>query len=152
MYKTVFVAFYQGDQLKSRLKKVCTGFHASLYPCPNSNNERTEMLQGVRTRLEDLNMVRCPPRRVLRDSNLPLSPTHTGVEPNPRPSHARARRRGQGVAELEHHGEEDESHLPHLEHVQHGRHEEMFDWRMLGARRGHSDRAESPGRRFGTCR
>ncbi|CAH2071600.1 unnamed protein product, partial [Iphiclides podalirius] len=57
IYKTVFVAFFQGEQLKSRIKKVCTGFHASLYPCPPSNGERQDMVKGVRTRLEDLNMV-----------------------------------------------------------------------------------------------
>ncbi|XP_022118568.1 V-type proton ATPase 116 kDa subunit a1 [Pieris rapae] len=57
IYKTVFVAFFQGEQLKSRIKKVCTGFHASLYPCPPSNSERQDMVKGVRTRLEDLNMV-----------------------------------------------------------------------------------------------
>lgn len=57
IYKTVFVAFFQGEQLKSRIKKVCTGFHASLYPCPPSNGERQDMVAGVRTRLEDLNMV-----------------------------------------------------------------------------------------------
>ncbi|CAG4918975.1 unnamed protein product [Colias eurytheme] len=57
IYKTVFVAFFQGEQLKSRIKKVCTGFHASLYPCPPSNTERQDMVKGVRTRLEDLNMV-----------------------------------------------------------------------------------------------
>ncbi|XP_038223246.1 V-type proton ATPase 116 kDa subunit a1 [Zerene cesonia] len=57
IYKTVFVAFFQGEQLKSRIKKVCTGFHASLYPCPPSNAERQDMVKGVRTRLEDLNMV-----------------------------------------------------------------------------------------------
>lgn len=28
LYKTVFVAFFQGEQLKSRIKKVCTGYHA----------------------------------------------------------------------------------------------------------------------------
>ncbi|XP_023941817.1 V-type proton ATPase 116 kDa subunit a 1 isoform X1 [Bicyclus anynana] len=57
IYKTVFVAFFQGEQLKSRIKKVCSGFHASLYPCPPSNTERQDMVKGVRTRLEDLNMV-----------------------------------------------------------------------------------------------
>ncbi|XP_012288952.1 V-type proton ATPase 116 kDa subunit a isoform X2 [Orussus abietinus] len=57
IYKTVFVAFFQGEQLKSRIKKVCTGFHASLYPCPNSHAERQEMGKEVRTRLEDLNLV-----------------------------------------------------------------------------------------------
>lgn len=57
LYKAVFVAFFQGEQLKSRIKKVCTGYHASLYPCPSAHEERDEMLKGVRTRLEDLNMV-----------------------------------------------------------------------------------------------
>ncbi|EAT42023.1 AAEL006390-PA [Aedes aegypti] len=57
IYKIVFVAFFQGEQLKSRVKKICSGYHASLYPCPNEYNERSEMLQGVRTRIEDLNMV-----------------------------------------------------------------------------------------------
>lgn len=57
IYKIVFVAFFQGEQLKSRVKKICSGYHASLYPCPNEYSERDEMLQGVRTRIEDLNMV-----------------------------------------------------------------------------------------------
>ncbi|GBO99090.1 hypothetical protein EVAR_7051_1 [Eumeta japonica] len=57
LHKTVFVAFFQGEQLKTRIKKVCSGFHASLYPCPPSNTERQNMVKGVCTRLEDLNMV-----------------------------------------------------------------------------------------------
>ncbi|XP_034487586.1 V-type proton ATPase 116 kDa subunit a-like [Drosophila innubila] len=57
IYKTVFVAFFQGEQLKNRIKKVCTGFHASLYPCPSSHIEREEMVKNVRTRLEDLKLV-----------------------------------------------------------------------------------------------
>lgn len=56
-HKTVFAAFFQGEQLKTRIKKVCAGFHASLYPCPSTLTERNDMLQGVRTRLEDLNLV-----------------------------------------------------------------------------------------------
>uniref|UniRef100_A0A453YNN5 V-type proton ATPase subunit a n=1 Tax=Anopheles funestus TaxID=62324 RepID=A0A453YNN5_ANOFN len=57
IFKTVFVAFFQGEQLKARIKKVCTGYHVSLYPCPSSGSERTEMVKGVCTRLEDLKMV-----------------------------------------------------------------------------------------------
>lgn len=53
----MFVAFFQGEQLKSRVKKVCSGFHASFYNCPSAHSERQEMLKGVKTRLEDLNMV-----------------------------------------------------------------------------------------------
>lgn len=55
--KTVFVAFFQGEQLKSRIKKVCAGFHASMYPCPSTIQERDEMLNGVKLRLKDLEMV-----------------------------------------------------------------------------------------------
>ena len=53
----MFVAFFQGEQLKSRVKKVCSGFHASLYPCPNVPSERQDMVKGVNTRLEDLHLV-----------------------------------------------------------------------------------------------
>ncbi|KAF5299267.1 hypothetical protein FQA39_LY02440 [Lamprigera yunnana] len=55
--KTVFAAFFQGEQLKTRIKKVCAGFHASLYSCPNTKAERVELESGLRTRLEDLNLV-----------------------------------------------------------------------------------------------
>lgn len=55
--KTVFVAFYQGEELKARVKKVCAGFHATLYPCPASSQERISMVEEVKTRLEDLNLV-----------------------------------------------------------------------------------------------
>lgn len=57
IYKNVFVAFFQGEQLKSRVKKVCAGYHAALYPCPDNYEEREDMLKGVQVRLEDLNMV-----------------------------------------------------------------------------------------------
>ncbi|XP_014220358.1 V-type proton ATPase 116 kDa subunit a-like isoform X1 [Trichogramma pretiosum] len=57
IYKTAFVAFFQGEQLKSRITKVCNGFHASLFPCPSNHTERTEMTKDVATRLEDLNLV-----------------------------------------------------------------------------------------------
>ncbi|XP_063230731.1 V-type proton ATPase 116 kDa subunit a 1-like isoform X3 [Bacillus rossius redtenbacheri] len=56
IHKTVFVAFFQGEQLKSRVKKVCVGFHASLYHCPSVYSERQEILAGVQTRIEDLNL------------------------------------------------------------------------------------------------
>lgn len=52
------MAFFQGEQLKSRIKKVCIGFRASLYDCPTSQAKRQEKLKAVRTQLADLNMVR----------------------------------------------------------------------------------------------
>lgn len=57
IHKTVFVVFFQGEQLKSRIKKVCAGFHASIYPCPSANDERGEMVKGVNTRIEDIKLV-----------------------------------------------------------------------------------------------
>ncbi|KAG8192050.1 hypothetical protein JTE90_025316 [Oedothorax gibbosus] len=55
--KVVFILFFQGDQLKGRVKKICDGFHATLYPCPETFEERQSMLSGVKTRLEDLHQV-----------------------------------------------------------------------------------------------
>lgn len=55
--KCVFIIFFQGDQLKSRVKKICEGFRATLYPCPETAAERREMAIGVNTRIEDLQTV-----------------------------------------------------------------------------------------------
>ena len=57
MSKAVFMVFYQGEQLKTRVKKICEGYHATTYPCPEKASERREMMYGVNTRLEDLNTV-----------------------------------------------------------------------------------------------
>ncbi|XP_030369170.1 V-type proton ATPase 116 kDa subunit a isoform X3 [Scaptodrosophila lebanonensis] len=57
VYKSVFIIFFQGDQLKSRVKKICEGFRATLYPCPEAPADRREMAMGVMTRIEDLNTV-----------------------------------------------------------------------------------------------
>jgi V-type H+-transporting ATPase subunit a len=55
--KSVFVIFFQGEQLKSRVKKICEGFRATMYPCPDQATDRREMAVGVMQRLEDLNTV-----------------------------------------------------------------------------------------------
>jgi len=57
VFKSVFVIFFQGEQLKSRVKKICEGFRATLYPCPDQAADRREMAVGVMQRLEDLNTV-----------------------------------------------------------------------------------------------
>lgn len=57
MHKNVFIIFFQGDQLKSRVKKICEGFRAMLYPCPETQSERREMAMGVMTRIEDFQAV-----------------------------------------------------------------------------------------------
>lgn len=78
----MFIIFFQGDQLKTRVKKICEGytffcllktesfivyllhmnfmyssFRATLYPCPDTPQERREMSIGVMTRIEDLKTV-----------------------------------------------------------------------------------------------
>ncbi|ESO04672.1 hypothetical protein HELRODRAFT_187007 [Helobdella robusta] len=55
--KTVFLIFFQGEQLKSKVLKMCEGFHATIYPCPETRLERRNMALGVMSRLEDLNIV-----------------------------------------------------------------------------------------------
>ncbi|XP_061604191.1 V-type proton ATPase 116 kDa subunit a isoform X4 [Phyllopteryx taeniolatus] len=57
VHKSVFIIFFQGDQLKNRVKKICEGFRATLYPCPETPQERKEMLAGVNARIDDLQMV-----------------------------------------------------------------------------------------------
>ncbi|XP_046846195.1 V-type proton ATPase 116 kDa subunit a1-like isoform X2 [Xenia sp. Carnegie-2017] len=57
IHKCVFIVFFQGEQLKSRVKKICDGFRATMYPCPDTTQERREMALGVITRIEDLQTV-----------------------------------------------------------------------------------------------
>nr|XP_020463069.1 V-type proton ATPase 116 kDa subunit a-like isoform X3 [Monopterus albus] len=57
VHKSVFIIFFQGDQLKNRVKKICEGFRATLYPCPETPQERKEMVAGVNVRIDDLQMV-----------------------------------------------------------------------------------------------
>ncbi|XP_054750991.2 V-type proton ATPase 116 kDa subunit a 1-like [Lytechinus pictus] len=57
IHKFVFILFYQGSQLGMRVKRICEGFRASQYPCPEDFNERNEMSTGIATRLQDLQIV-----------------------------------------------------------------------------------------------
>ncbi|XP_069784005.1 V-type proton ATPase 116 kDa subunit a 1-like [Narcine bancroftii] len=55
--KDVFIVFFQGEQFKNKVKKICDGFHATLYPCPETLHERMEMSVGVNMRIEDIHMI-----------------------------------------------------------------------------------------------
>uniref|UniRef100_A0A1B6KFA1 V-type proton ATPase subunit a n=1 Tax=Graphocephala atropunctata TaxID=36148 RepID=A0A1B6KFA1_9HEMI len=55
--KTVFIIFFQGEQLKNRVKKICEGFRATIYPCPEAPADRRDMSIGIMTRIEDLKTV-----------------------------------------------------------------------------------------------
>ncbi|XP_075413866.1 V-type proton ATPase 116 kDa subunit a 4 isoform X2 [Tenrec ecaudatus] len=55
--KDIFIIFYQGEQLRQKIRKICDGFRATIYPCPEPPAERKNMLADVNVRLEDLNIV-----------------------------------------------------------------------------------------------
>ncbi|CAG2115753.1 unnamed protein product, partial [Medioppia subpectinata] len=55
--KCIFIIVFQGEQLKNKCKKICEGFHTTLYPCPEMPGERAEMLRGVTNRLDELEIV-----------------------------------------------------------------------------------------------
>jgi len=57
LQKSVFIIFYQGDQLRTRVKKICESLKASIYPCPENPQERREVAMGVMTRIQDLDQV-----------------------------------------------------------------------------------------------
>ncbi|CAG5124245.1 unnamed protein product, partial [Candidula unifasciata] len=57
LHKCMFLVFFQGEQLRTRVKKVCEGMRGTIYPVPDTQKERTEMLIGVKTRIADLETV-----------------------------------------------------------------------------------------------
>uniref|UniRef100_UPI0035902E1C V-type proton ATPase 116 kDa subunit a 4-like n=1 Tax=Myxine glutinosa TaxID=7769 RepID=UPI0035902E1C len=57
LQKTAFVVFFQGEQLKNKVKLVCEGFRAIIYPCPESVHQRREVELEIEARLLDLQMV-----------------------------------------------------------------------------------------------
>uniref|UniRef100_A0A8C9WWZ0 V-type proton ATPase subunit a n=1 Tax=Sander lucioperca TaxID=283035 RepID=A0A8C9WWZ0_SANLU len=53
----VFLISYWGDQIGQKVKKICDCYHCHLYPYPSSNEERTDVVEGLRTRIQDLHTV-----------------------------------------------------------------------------------------------
>ncbi|KAK2845328.1 hypothetical protein Q7C36_010182 [Tachysurus vachellii] len=53
----VFLISYWGDQIGQKVKKICDCYHCHLYPYPNSNEERDDVVEGLRTRIQDLHTV-----------------------------------------------------------------------------------------------
>lgn len=53
----MFIIFFQGEQLKLKCKKICDGYKATIYPCPETQTERRDMSNGVMSRLQELNTV-----------------------------------------------------------------------------------------------
>ena len=52
--KSVFVIYFFGENMKTRIKKVAEGFHAKVYSIPENSKERDRALRGVQHRIEDL--------------------------------------------------------------------------------------------------
>eukprot|EP00026_Physarum_polycephalum_P003009 Phypoly_transcript_03018.p1 GENE.Phypoly_transcript_03018~~Phypoly_transcript_03018.p1 ORF type:complete len:832 (+),score=146.02 Phypoly_transcript_03018:33-2498(+) len=55
--KNVFIIFFQGDRLQAKIRKICESFGATIYPCPESEPERTDLSGQVNGRLQDLEVV-----------------------------------------------------------------------------------------------
>jgi len=49
--------FFQGHQLQNRVKKICEGFRATLYQCPESVDKRQKMMVEVEKRVAELQEV-----------------------------------------------------------------------------------------------
>ncbi|XP_014026158.1 V-type proton ATPase 116 kDa subunit a2 isoform X4 [Salmo salar] len=50
----VFLISYWGEQIGQKVKKICDCYHCHVYPYPNSNEERNDVVEGLRTRIQDL--------------------------------------------------------------------------------------------------
>uniref|UniRef100_A0A914BYS9 V-type proton ATPase subunit a n=1 Tax=Acrobeloides nanus TaxID=290746 RepID=A0A914BYS9_9BILA len=56
--KSVFLLFFSGDRLTTRVKKICDGFRTHVIQnCPEAPAERNELLISVTNRLEDMRTV-----------------------------------------------------------------------------------------------
>ncbi|VDL60396.1 unnamed protein product [Hymenolepis diminuta] len=55
--KCMFLIFFQGEQLRTRVEKMCEGYHATIYACPDTQDKRQAMLLDVTSRREDLQVV-----------------------------------------------------------------------------------------------
>lgn len=56
--KNIVLIFFQGEQLKLKIKKIMQAFHATIYPISDTPKGRHQLLDNIRGRLEDLKKVR----------------------------------------------------------------------------------------------
>ncbi|TMS34215.1 hypothetical protein L596_001849 [Steinernema carpocapsae] len=52
--KSAFILYFSGEQLRSRVKKICDSFKVNMCQCPERATERAELLVSVSGRLEDM--------------------------------------------------------------------------------------------------
>ncbi|CAB3404697.1 unnamed protein product [Caenorhabditis bovis] len=55
--KSVFILFFSGEQLRARVKRICDGFHAKPYNCPEDPHERSKLLAQIRAQTTDMHSV-----------------------------------------------------------------------------------------------
>ncbi|GCC35740.1 hypothetical protein chiPu_0014228 [Chiloscyllium punctatum] len=53
----VFLVSYWGEQIGQKVKKICDCYHCHVYPYPNTNQERNDIVAGLNTRIQDLHTV-----------------------------------------------------------------------------------------------
>ncbi|XP_029693324.1 V-type proton ATPase 116 kDa subunit a isoform X1 [Takifugu rubripes] len=53
----VFLISFWGDQIGQKVQKICDCYHCHLYPHPENDEERADVLDNLKTRIQDLNNV-----------------------------------------------------------------------------------------------
>uniref|UniRef100_A0A8C6P4K0 V-type proton ATPase subunit a n=1 Tax=Nothobranchius furzeri TaxID=105023 RepID=A0A8C6P4K0_NOTFU len=53
----VFLISFWGDQIRQKVQKICDCYHCHLYPHPENDDERADVLDSLRIRIQDLNNV-----------------------------------------------------------------------------------------------
>lgn len=54
---SVFIAYFQGAQLKYKLRKICESIQARVYTVPSTHSERIDMIRQLETRLHEVHSV-----------------------------------------------------------------------------------------------
>ncbi|KAJ7987187.1 hypothetical protein DPEC_G00336150 [Dallia pectoralis] len=53
----VFLISFWGDQIGQKVQKICDCYHCHLYPHPENDEERDDVMDSLRTRIQELNNV-----------------------------------------------------------------------------------------------
>ncbi|KAF4082629.1 hypothetical protein AMELA_G00153650 [Ameiurus melas] len=53
----VFLISFWGDQIGQKVQKICDCYHCHVYPHPETDEERADVVDSLRTRIQDLNDV-----------------------------------------------------------------------------------------------
>lgn len=56
LHKNVFIVFFQGEKLQTKIKKICESFACNLYNIPDTAMERQALAQQVESRLDEHNV------------------------------------------------------------------------------------------------